>query len=47
MASARGQEPILLSTLITGHFPIALEQKNNDEAEGTNLHFPLFVQRKM
>ena len=43
MASARGLEPILLSTLIIGHFRIVLEQKYRDEAEGTNLHFPLFV----
>ena len=30
-----------------GPFRIVLEQKNKDEAEGTNLHFSLFVQRKM
>ena len=30
-----------------GHFRNVLEQKKKDEAEGTNLHFPLFVQRKM
>ena len=26
-----------------GPFQIGLEQKNKDETEGTNLHFPLFV----
>ena len=31
----------------TGHFRIMLEQKNKEEAKGTNLHFPLYKQRKM
>lgn len=30
-----------------GQFRIVLGQKNEDETEGTSLHFPLFVQRKM
>ena len=31
----------------TGHFRTAYEQKNKDEAERANLHFPLFVQWKL
>ena len=33
--------------MLIGTFRIVLEQKYKDEAEGTNLHFPLYKQRKM